>query len=130
MRISDQGGGISRKDVNNVWNYTYTTASTGPLAPPKAGANSSTGEEDEGGIPLRRANVEGRIGGGHVPMHGFGYGLPISRLYASYFGGDIRIQSMEGYGTDIYVYLGVLSDNKPAGASLQAPMFATESVYC
>ena len=27
---------------------------------------------------------------------GYGYGLPISRLYARYFGGDLQIISMEG----------------------------------
>lgn len=31
-------------------------------------------------------------------MAGYGYGLPISRCYARYFGGDVQIISMEGYG--------------------------------
>jgi len=42
----------------------------------------------------------------------FGYGLPISRLYARYFGGDLRLISMEGYGTDAYLHLSRLSDSE------------------
>jgi len=36
--------------------------------------------------------------GDNVTMAGYGYGLPISRLYARYFGGDLQIISMENYG--------------------------------
>jgi pyruvate dehydrogenase kinase 2/3/4 len=34
---------------------------------------------------------------------GLGFGLPVSRLYAQYFGGDVSLVSMEGYGSDVYV---------------------------
>ena len=43
---------------------------------------------------------------------GLGYGLPISRAYARYFGGDLSIMSMEGYGTDAFVYLTRLGNTK------------------
>ncbi|EGE00931.1 pyruvate dehydrogenase kinase [Trichophyton tonsurans CBS 112818] len=46
-----------------------------------------------------------------APMAGFGYGLPISRLYARYFGGDLKLISMEGYGTDVYLHLNRLSSS-------------------
>ncbi|XP_032065572.1 pyruvate dehydrogenase (acetyl-transferring) kinase isozyme 1, mitochondrial isoform X3 [Thamnophis elegans] len=40
---------------------------------------------------------------------GFGYGLPISRLYAQYFQGDLKLYSLEGYGTDAVVFIKALS---------------------
>lgn len=46
------------------------------------------------------------------PLAGLGYGLPISRSYARYFGGDLSIMSMEGHGTDCFVYLTRLGNTK------------------
>ena len=73
IKISDQGGGIPRSAIPLVWTYMYTTVDTTPELDP--GFNASDFK---------------------APMAGFGYGLPISRLYARYFGGDLKLISMEG----------------------------------
>ncbi len=39
------------------------------------------------------------------PMHGFGFGLPVSRVYANYLGGSLIINSIQGYGTDVHLRL-------------------------
>ena len=85
IKISDEGGGIPRSGIPLIWSYLYTTAS--PLL-----------EVD--------SSVDAR-----TPLAGFGYGLPLSRLYARYFGGDLRLISMDGYGTDAYLHLSKLNDS-------------------
>ena len=39
------------------------------------------------------------------PMCGYGFGLPTSRAYAEYLGGSLRLMSMQGLGTDVYLRL-------------------------
>jgi pyruvate dehydrogenase kinase 2/3/4 len=38
-------------------------------------------------------------------LAGYGFGLPLSRLYARYFGGDLKLLSMDGWGSDVYLTL-------------------------
>ncbi|KAG9459942.1 hypothetical protein H6P81_004450 [Aristolochia fimbriata] len=89
IKISDEGGGIPRSGLPKIFTYLYSTAKN-PLS-----------DCDD---------VEGA--GEGVIMAGYGYGLPISRLYAQYFGGDLQIISMEGYGTDAYLHLCRLGDSE------------------
>ena len=49
-----------------------------------------------------------------APLAGYGVGLPLSRLYARYFGGDLQLLSMEGFGTDVFLHLNRLGAPLPA----------------
>lgn len=97
IKVSDEGGGIKRSNMNRIWSYLFTTAD--PL------------------ILDRMLGINGEISNDLMrdfdtasPLAGLGYGLPISRNYARYFGGELTIMSMEGYGTDSFIYLPRLSD--------------------
>ncbi|CAO1409832.1 unnamed protein product [Diamesa serratosioi] len=81
VKISDVGGGIPRSQCDQLFKYMYSTA------PQPSKSDMHT-----------------------VPLAGYGYGLPISRLYARYFHGDITIMSCEGHGTDTVIYLKRLSE--------------------
>ena len=89
IKISDQGGGIPRSQMEHIWSYLYTTANPriheGFLNKATGGGNSNSDDTEEN----------------HLVLAGLGYGLPMSRAYARYFGGDLDIISMEGYGTDV-----------------------------
>ncbi|XP_010958993.2 pyruvate dehydrogenase (acetyl-transferring) kinase isozyme 1, mitochondrial isoform X2 [Camelus dromedarius] len=80
VKMSDRGGGVPLRKIDRLFNYMYSTA-------PRPRVETS------------RA----------VPLAGFGYGLPISRLYAQYFQGDLKLYSLEGYGTDAVIYIKALS---------------------
>eukprot|EP00095_Tigriopus_kingsejongensis_P000220 snap_masked-scaffold55_size446313-processed-gene-1.5 protein:Tk00220 transcript:snap_masked-scaffold55_size446313-processed-gene-1.5-mRNA-1 annotation:"PREDICTED:" len=92
IRLSDRGGGVPRQISDNLFHYMYSTAP--------------------------RPNMDGG-GLGQAPMAGLGYGLPLSRLYARYFRGDIALTSLHGYGTDVVVYLRALAED----ASEVLPVF-------
>ena len=86
-QVSDEGGGIARSGLPKIWTYLYSTALS----------------------PLDDMEDSGDADGPAV-LAGYGYGLPLSRLYARYFGGDLQIISMEGYGTDAYLHLNRLGN--------------------
>jgi signal transduction histidine kinase len=76
IKVSDEGGGIPRSNMKKIWSYLFTTAD-----------------------PSIQEDMVGENQGDHStdsPLAGLGYGLPISRSYCRYFGGDLSIMSMEG----------------------------------
>uniref|UniRef100_A0A3B4ABV4 Protein-serine/threonine kinase n=1 Tax=Periophthalmus magnuspinnatus TaxID=409849 RepID=A0A3B4ABV4_9GOBI len=78
--VSDRGGGVPLRKIDRLFTYTYSTA-------PKP--------------DIERSHA--------APLAGYGYGLPISRLYARYFQGDLKLYSLEGFGTDAIIYIRALS---------------------
>ncbi|XP_022187266.2 pyruvate dehydrogenase (acetyl-transferring) kinase, mitochondrial [Nilaparvata lugens] len=81
VKMSDRGGGIPRSLTDQLFHYMYSTAPQ----PSKSDAHT-------------------------VPLAGYGYGLPISRLYARYFHGELSLLSCDGYGTDTIIYMKALSN--------------------
>lgn len=91
IRIRDRGGGINLDVLPNIWSYSFTTVS----------------EEDDvpGGASIDALNVISSTSNGGSSIAGLGYGLPLSRAYAEYFGGGVAVQSLYGWGTDVYLRL-------------------------
>jgi pyruvate dehydrogenase kinase 2/3/4 len=101
IRISDEGGGIPRSQMDNIWSYLFTTAD------PKIQERFLSMDDDDDSEKKTAVDHSNQS-----PIAGLGYGLPISRSYCRYFGGDLDLISMEGYGTDAFVHLKRLGDSK------------------
>lgn len=88
IRISDRGKGIRPEDMKKIWRYHFTTA--------------GKGREGDGAVGdlLSMANDSFES-----ELAGYGIGLPISKAYAEYLGGNLEIKTMSGIGTDVYLTL-------------------------
>jgi len=87
-RVSDRGGGIPHDMIDKVTQYHFTTAN------------------DENSESLSQAPLENLMNQSYqIKMYGYGFGLPTSRAYAAYLGGSLRLHSMQGTGTDVYLRL-------------------------
>ncbi|XDG09641.1 hypothetical protein ABKA04_009256 [Annulohypoxylon sp. FPYF3050] len=93
IRIRDRGGGIAPEVLPNIWSYSFTTFSEEDEVPGGSGGGKDA------------LSVISNAGGGGSSIAGLGYGLPLSRAYAEYFGGGIAVQSLYGWGTDVYLRL-------------------------
>lgn len=82
VKLADRGTGMNRQVLGKAFSYYYSSVKARPKV------------ADEVSDFDRRA-----------PLAGFGFGLPISRVMARYFAGDIDVNSIPGKGTDVYVYL-------------------------
>lgn len=90
IKITDQGGGISRSKLDSIWTFAHSTLSQSQLAGSRRSSSSSPST-----LELTEPNIRG-------------FGLPLARIYARYFGGELTLKSMEGYGVDTYLQLPIL----------------------
>ena len=106
IRIRDRGGGIPPTHFKNIWAYSFTTfnddeASSRP---------SSMKKKADGMGNIDALNTLSNSGAQSSSLAGLGYGLPLGRAYAEHFGGSIALQSLWGWGTDVYLKLKGLGD--------------------
>lgn len=85
IRISDRGGGIKNSSLKNIWEYNFS---------------SVDGKEEEQDF-YSMVNNQGDT----KRMFGYGCGLPISKVYCETLGGNLSLQSISSYGTDVFIKL-------------------------
>ncbi|KAJ2377094.1 hypothetical protein H4S02_007743, partial [Coemansia sp. RSA 2611] len=97
VRIRDQGGGIPKSSMPNIFEYSWSSMQDADAADDHGAGSSMAGMSMQTNLALQQG-----IGG---PIAGLGFGLPMARLYAEYFGGSLDIVSMEDYGCDVFLKL-------------------------
>lgn len=82
IKIFDNGIGIKEENLEKIWLYSY---STNPIEPQKI--------------------IEQEDFSTNTPLSGFGYGLPISKIYLNFFSSIIRIDSTYNEGTQVNLFV-------------------------
>eukprot|EP00933_Yihiella_yeosuensis_P033502 TRINITY_DN27201_c0_g1_i1.p1 TRINITY_DN27201_c0_g1~~TRINITY_DN27201_c0_g1_i1.p1 ORF type:complete len:400 (+),score=56.32 TRINITY_DN27201_c0_g1_i1:46-1200(+) len=95
VTISDQAGGI--QNPQRIWRWGKEEFEY----------DAPFEEDDE----LEEAKLESL----KTPLP-LGFGLPLARLTARYFGGDVRLQTLIGYGTNVYIHIPELQEDGKVGA--------------
>lgn len=104
FKVADEGGGFPRSSRPLVWSWF---SSTQPLVPSEEDA--APGAPPPPNFPSGEVDCSTRAA--KQAIRGFGFALPLARVYARYFGGDLDLRSMQGFGTDAYIHLNRLGTN-------------------
>mmetsp|Transcript_26241 Transcript_26241/g.53105 ORF Transcript_26241/g.53105 Transcript_26241/m.53105 type:complete len:174 (+) Transcript_26241:1-522(+) len=101
IKIADQGGGMPKPVQEQVWQYGWTTVSSDADESCSWGGMAATAAAQD----RKRRQSE---------LAGYGFGLPLTRLHAQYFGGDVNMQALPGHGTNMYLILTHLKEGTPS----------------
>jgi len=128
IRISDHGGGLRnpRNQVSkpsDLFSFSHVRNAT-RLEDSRLGALRTVSSSEHG----LRATVDEQIGNWQkertqdlapatvtveqILQPSIGIGLPMSYIYATYFGGTLELVSLDGWGTDVYLRLPKLGTNQ------------------
>ncbi|PVV03242.1 hypothetical protein BB560_002282 [Smittium megazygosporum] len=117
FKVSDQGGGMPYSKVQNLWSFLHQRSRnegpenfaypSHPLEKFESKSSASKNPNPDSGSPSSKSYLNEF--NEHIlsdsPLYGYGIGLPTLRMIARFFGGDLDVVSMEGYGTDFYLHL-------------------------
>ncbi|KAL8863913.1 MAG: hypothetical protein Q9174_007516, partial [Haloplaca sp. 1 TL-2023] len=135
FRISDQGGGIPKDVLPNVWSFGKGPRSQIHLenlvqVPKMAATMQELKASQAKGTDSQARDDEKRSPDGSLssltyrpPNLRLGMGLPMSRVYAEYWAGSLELYSLEGYGVDAFLQISKLG-NKNEQLSTRASMDA------
>ncbi|KAL1698935.1 branched-chain alpha-ketoacid dehydrogenase [Schizophyllum commune] len=123
IRISDQGGGLLTPHTRvsspaDLFSFSHVRNGV-RLESSRIGALRELGSSPQGVWATTREQ-RGETGedaddperrGGIAPHPRIGIGLPMSKIFATYFGGSLDMVSLDGWGTDAYLRLPKLGTN-------------------
>lgn len=120
IRLSDQGGGLSSNSIqspSDLFSFSHTRNATridkrrirALRRASSKGVKATVAEQvvEEDGHNAR----DPERGAGIAPHQRMGLGLPMSNIFATYFGGSLQLVSLDGWGTDAYLQLPKLGTN-------------------
>ncbi|OLP94397.1 [Pyruvate dehydrogenase (acetyl-transferring)] kinase, mitochondrial [Symbiodinium microadriaticum] len=103
--VSDTAGGVA--DIDKVWQWGEDPALIERAADEKDEWEDPEALFAEADLHPKRTAV--------LPL---GFGLPLARLTARYFGGDLRLQTVVGHGTNAYIHIPELQEEGDFPVSL------------
>lgn len=129
FRISDKGGGVSEKSLRSIWsfgkspaqarqslsnfhsipglqmhsNLNFTPAGSSVIEAPNPLDKTSMSDTAHSSTQVKKSTLENLTTRRH--KHKLGLGLPMCKVYADYWNGNLTMDSIEGYGSDTCLVL-------------------------